>query len=79
MTIMKENKNVFYLDDGVYGEMVDPLTVRLWTERISTDGDFVTQTEHHEIYLERAAAKALVDIMDRREKTWLTDNEKAAE
>lgn len=72
---MKANRNVFYLDDGVYGEMVDPLTVRLWTERVSTDGDFVTQTEHHEIYLERAAVKALVVIMERREKAWWTDKE----
>ena len=55
---MKERK--FYLADGVYGEMVTQLTVRLWTERLMGQEDRAV----HEIFLEVSAVRNLLYTME---------------
>ena len=55
---MKENK--FYLADGVYGEMVTQLTVRLWTERLMGQEDRAVD----EIFLEVSTVRDLLYIME---------------
>ena len=52
--------NAFYLDDGVHAEIVDPIMVRLWTERLmGQEGRAVD-----EIFLEVSAVRKLLYIME---------------
>jgi hypothetical protein len=58
----------FYLADGVYGEMVDSLTVRLWTERYRTSGQTWALEGRmvHEVFLEYPTVERLLRIMEKR-------------